>query len=96
MEKVGKKPWELSISKAIICIRTTGFTELQFIQNTEHWCQLYLVVSLCIKYQSEKKNLAQNTDLQQQNIARNLVFATQLSDVAVNTLILQTTVTSTY
>lgn len=44
----------------------------------------------------KKKNLAQNTDLQQQNIARNLVFATQLSDVAVNTLILQTTVTSTY
>lgn len=43
-----------------------------------------------------RKKLAQNIDFQPQNTARNLVLATQLSGVAVNTLIPQTTVTSTY
>lgn len=46
--------------------------------------------------QIREKTLLQNTDFQPQNIVRNLVFATQLTGVAVNILILQTTVTSTY
>ena len=80
-----------------MCIRTTCFIELQFIQNTErNTDDNNLPWSRYASSTNQRKTLSQNTHFQPQNISRNLVFATELPGVAVNVLILQTTVTSTY